>query len=446
MAALVDALAVPAEAPRTTRRGRHDLLALLPGLLLATLLTAWRFDAKPMWRDEWYTLGTADRPLADVLSLVSRSPDVGLAGYHSTVHAWLLLGDGSACPARSGRWCWSPPRRRWPVAPGTLHPIAGLPAVVGMLGAAFLRPGAASRREIVAVALPAAVTGSVLVGAALVVAAAQSSGPPPTAGDLPLLLTSLTGGWWLAAGTLVAATAGTLALRRPRRGAAGRVAGPTTLPAGARWPGDAPVLLGCLLVPLAVVAAMGLTSWFYALRYVSAATVPARAVPRAGRALHHRAGRALSATAVVAALVPLLVAAGAVRTSPYFMDDPRSAALALAAQHRPGDAVVCDGTTSRGLTYAYLPPGAHVRDTLLAATPLEAGTVYGRDLAGARARSALARHDRPWITGTIGGSGTWNSPRTAAAWERGRVRVEHRAFGHWWLELWALPTDAQRAR
>lgn len=393
MTALVGTPAVPTNTPRTPGRGRLDLLALLPGLLLATALTAWRFDAKPMWRDEWYTLGTADRPLLDVLHLVSGSQDVGLAGYYSAVHAWLLLGDGTAwlrlpsavgtlvlvaatvavARRQAGRAAgvvagllaavapevvahaqearpyplvlagvactlWSllryrerpGPGRAWTVAlvavvPGTLHPIAGLPAVVGMLGAASLRPGLASRREIVAVALPAAVTGSVLVGAALVVAAGQSSGPPPTADDLPLLLTSLTGGRWLAAGTLVAATAGALALRRP------------------------------------------------------------------------------------------------------------------------GDAVVFDGTTSRGLTYAYLPPGTHVRDTLLAATPLEAGTIYGRDLAGAGARSALAAHDRLWVTGTIGGSGTWNSPRAAAAWERGRVRAEHSTFGRWWLELWVLPALQGRA-
>ena len=92
------------------------LAAVLPGVALSTVLTAWHYDSKPMWRDEWFTYGTAGRTLPQMAHLLS-SDDGGLAGFYLVMHAWMSLGDSLA-------WV------RLPAALATVA-IAALTALVG---------------------------------------------------------------------------------------------------------------------------------------------------------------------------------------------------------------------------------------------------------------------------------------------------------------------------
>jgi mannosyltransferase len=67
---------------------------LLP-CLLATGTTAWRYDAKPLWRDEFYTLATAVRSWSVMLHGL-RVTDAGLGPWYLLVHPWVQVSQAGA--------------------------------------------------------------------------------------------------------------------------------------------------------------------------------------------------------------------------------------------------------------------------------------------------------------------------------------------------------------
>ncbi|NAZ88678.1 hypothetical protein GTR00_21675, partial [Kineococcus sp. T90] len=67
---------------------------LLPALV-ALATTAWRYDAKPLWRDEVYTLVTAGRPWPVMLRGL-RVTDAGMGPWYALVHPWVRLSTDEA--------------------------------------------------------------------------------------------------------------------------------------------------------------------------------------------------------------------------------------------------------------------------------------------------------------------------------------------------------------
>lgn len=473
---------------------RHGTLAAIaPGVALATALTAWDYSSKPLWRDELYTLDTARRSFPGMVAVVRHSPDVALVGYYALVHLWLLLGTsswwlrlpdaaatvvavgvvallgrrvgGTAVGVVAGllaaalpavvvhaqearpyplvlaataltvlamlRYRERPDRgRAWTLAlvaaaPGCLHPIVGLPAVVGVFAATLLLPGRASRAGVVLTSSLAAVGGGTLVVLGARVAAQGGAAPPVSLDRLAHLPPSLVGAGWVGVAVWLAAVAGAVALHRMR---ARTQAGPL------------PVLLGALVAPFAVVGGMGLAGSFFEPRYVSAATVPlallaAAGLVRAAASLPRPGSAAVPVVATVAVLVALVVPAAVLRQVPYYEDDPRAAARSLARQLRPGDAVVFDGVTARGLTERYVPVGTSLPDTLLARGPLVSHSISGVDVPAAAQRGLLATHDRVWVVSSAH-DGAWNDLARVRRLTAGRTEVEQQDDGGWRVGLW----------
>ncbi|CAA9435591.1 MAG: hypothetical protein AVDCRST_MAG35-2902, partial [uncultured Quadrisphaera sp.] len=92
------------------RRSPAGTAAVLVPVVLAVALTAWRYDAKPLWRDEVYTLTTAGRGFAEMLELLAVR-DAGLVGYYALMNPWLALGEAPA-------WMRLPGALATPVAVG----------------------------------------------------------------------------------------------------------------------------------------------------------------------------------------------------------------------------------------------------------------------------------------------------------------------------------------
>lgn len=402
-----------------TLRGR--LLAAWPILvpaLVALVSTAWRYDAKPLWRDEVYTLVTAGRPLADMAALLEKS-DAGLSFYYLLMHAWL--------------------------GPSTADWWVRLPSALATVAAVLLTAAVARRVGGDAVALLA---GVLLALSPTVVLHAQEARP------YPLVLAALAGtallalrsaelprrGQWLGLAVLGAVTVGlhplvalpavagifaTLWLRpgRARRlhvvaaaapaavlglalVAAGFVQAAESPPAvsspwklltfwklfgSTPWPGvvvavlavvgvaslatrrsyrrrEALVLGAWALLPLGAVSYLGLSGSYFNARYASAAA-PALAVlaavgvvalaslaARRGVGAERRARAVAVAAALVVAGVVMVPGVVHVRERAYDFDDAPTAAAQLAAQSAPGDAVVYAGGVSRPLVQRYAWP------------------------------------------------------------------------------------------
>lgn len=475
---------------------------VLAPTLLAAALTAWRYDTKPLWRDEVYTLTTAGRDLPDMVGLLL-SRDAGLSVYYTLVHAWLLVstdpawvrlpsalaavaavaltaalgrrvgGDAVALLAGTAvalspalvvhaqearpyplvlaatvatallalHVARAPQRARWfalstvgALAVG-LHPLVAVPAVAGIFGALWSRPGRASRRQVVRAAAPAAALGALLV----LVGAAQAVASPPA--RMPLW--KLTTYWRLFAdqprpGVVIGvlAVVGAFALLRRRREV---------------------LLLGAWAVlPLLAVAVLGLSGGYFNSRYATAA-VPAVAVlaatgvsktvtawsARDRRGLDTSARPVLVAAVVVALVFALAPSAVAFRRAPYSFDDAPAAAAQLAAQDAPGDAVVFVGAVARPLVERYLPPGelssGSLDDALLSPGDTRTDTLGGGDVPAADRRGALARYARVWVVGTrsvAAGDLSRRSPTTRAAMA-GRTMLSRTDHGHVRVELWA---------
>ena len=475
-------------------------LVIAPGMLLATVLTALNYSSKPLWRDEWYTLSTADRPLLGMLEII-KGPDVGLAGFYSAMHLWLSLGDA----------IW------WLRLPSALATVA-LSVVAALLARRLAGAPAGFLAGLLVAALPPVFTH------------AQEARAYP----LVLLTTTLTAllvlryrdsptpqrGWWLAAAAVTpgclhpivglpavaglflgavlapgrarrsrlvalsapAAVGGLLLIaagfRQQREGSTPEPAAladlarlPLTL-AGPVWlalllwgsavaglvflahqgaparDGRSWLVLTCwLAAPLVVVSGMGLAGSYFRDRYVSDAA-PALAVLVACALAHLLSAgpsrlRVVAVVAVTAAvLVPGIVTAVDFRSQSYDADDPRSAAASLALAARPGDAVVYVGTTARGLTTYYLrkeAPGEDVPDdVLMSATPLESQSLTGREVPADERTKTLSEHQRVWVVGATV-SGKIPDPEKVADVTQGRRMVRQEDHGGFRTQLWMLP-------
>lgn len=493
----------PAAASWWRTAGSGPLPVLAP-TLLALALTVWRYDTKPLWRDEVYTLTTAGRDLPDMFVLLFVR-DAGLSVYYVLMHAWLLVSTapawmrlpsaiaavaavaltaalgrrigGNAVALLAGtavalsqalvvhaqearpyplvlasttatallalRAAEAPSRGRWvalsvigALAVG-LHPLVALPAVAGILGALWLRPGLASRPQVARAAAPAAVLGVLLV----LVGSAQAIASPPARMPLWKLGTF----WKLFAdvpapglAVIALAVVGALALRRHRR--------------------ELVVLGAWAVLPLVSVSVLGLVGGYFNSRYATAA-VPALAVlaavgaratiaPGLARLRPGARGgaRAVAVSVLVlAAVASLAPSALAFREEPYSFDDAPAAAAQLAAQDRRGDAVVFVGAVARPLVERYLPPGelssGSLHDALLALDNADADTLGGEDVPAAQRRADLARSSRVWVVGTTAvasGDLSRTSTVTEAAMA-GRAMLSRTDHGHVRVELWAAP-------
>ncbi len=82
-------------ARRSGRYASDVASAVLPGALLALALSAWRFSAVPLWRDEWITWSVVVRPWGSMVALLSER-DGGLWPFYAAMHAWMLVDDSVA--------------------------------------------------------------------------------------------------------------------------------------------------------------------------------------------------------------------------------------------------------------------------------------------------------------------------------------------------------------
>lgn len=491
---------VPAPARQTVGRRRHRrgadaAAAVLPGLVLATALTAWHWSSKPLWRDEWITWSITVRPWGSMVELLSER-DGGLWPFYALMHAWMRVDDsaswmrvpsgvatvlavvvtalvarrlaGPLAGALSGvvlavlpavvahaqqaraypevmaaaaltallalRYREAPTTRRGvALAAGAaltvvIHPLPGTPAVVGVMAAVVIAPGAASRWRLLLAGAPATAAAAVLVAVG-----ARETG---------LVLTAQPGGWdTVARFRLVLASEGwTLAV-------IGVLAVAGLLAAWRRERGPALLLTAWALTPPLVLAALVAAGSFSTRRYLVAA-LPAVAVLVAvgalalAAAIGSAAGGAATGkhTVVAVALVAVVVAglapyAAAKRTAPYAGDDPRSAARHLQAHQRPGDVAVYAGPFARGLTAFSTPPVAALPDPLLARDRLASDTVDGVEIPPDRQRAAAAGAPRLWVVATRDGralEGQATIDRVTA----GRTRVEQRRFGGVVVQRW----------
>ncbi len=322
--------------------------------------------------------------------------------------------------------------RAWALAlvaavPGFLHPIVGLPVVVGLFAAALLRPGRASRAGVVLTSLPAAVGGGALVLLGAQAAAGQDSAARQSLTQLLDLASVLVGAWWLTALLWAAAVVGLVAAHRGR----------SRLEAA----GAFPVLLGALVAPFVVVCALGLAGSFSEPRYVSAATIPLSVLAAVGLvAASSRLPRALSTLALGATtlgvVLALVVPVVSLRQAPFFGDDPRSGTLSLARHLEPGDAVAFNGGTARGLTDLYLPAGTTVEDTLLVRSPVASSTIWGIDAPEDAWPRLLGPHRRLWVVSMSRSGYPWNEDPRVARLTAGRSMMMKESYGNWHLTLW----------
>ncbi|MGQ7296177.1 glycosyltransferase family 39 protein [Quadrisphaera sp. KR29] len=414
-----------------TRRARwRDASGWLPVLLpalLAAALTAYRYDAKPLWRDEVYTLSTAGRGVGDMMGLLSER-DAGLVGYYLVMHPWLAVSEASwwirlpgavatvvlvalvAVLARrfAGPWgalvagtlaalapavyVHGQEARPYPMAltavvvtvllllrathrpRAWLWPLTGAVALLAValhplvtlpsVGAAFFAVWLRpGRASRWALVLTALPAG--LAGAALVVAGSlQAAARPPAPATLPEYFT-----FWRLASDVPWLGWPLLALA---------VVGAAVLARRARRgePGARHALVPVLWAPVPVLAitVLGLTGGYFNARYASAAVPPAAvlaavaltAAPAAARrAARGRRWAGWAAVAAVVALLGALAPGGlAYRAQRAGFDDPQGAARQIAAQAQPGDAVVYVGNVVRPMLEAYYPPGLAGGDRL----------------------------------------------------------------------------------
>ena len=488
----------PSGAPRSPLLARRGLLAR-PGLavglpvLLAAVLTAWRYDAKPLWRDEVYTLTTSSRGLGEMFQLLAER-DAGLVGFYTLMHGWLQLdsstawlrllsalatvaavGLGAALGRRVGgaavgllsglllavvpavvthgqeprpyplvlvsttatallllRSTEAPSRWRWVALSG----VAVLPGVLHPLvglpaaGALFLAAWALPARASRRAVVLAGLPAA-LLGTALVAVGflQQVESPPAPATPEEFFTFWRIVGWGVPSGLVVFALA--------------VVGARVLLPRR-----EAVLLIGWAVVPVLAVTALGLSGSYFNARYASAA-VPAIAVLAAAGIVHLRRavprwGAVAAPLAAAAVLVAGLVGAGEYRSKAHDFDDPVGAARALVVGAEPGDAVVYVGPVARPLVRGYLPSedlGGRLDDALLVAEPEDSVTLGGRELPGREKEAALAPYRRVWVVGTVATAtedlarGSWSAEAAMA----GRSMVSREDHGALRVELWAGP-------
>lgn len=483
--------------PPAAVRRREGLLVVLPGVLLAALLTGWNYSSKPMWRDEWYTYGTVERSFDGMVHLLSHT-DGGLAGFYLLMHVWML-------PDASVAWM------RLPAALCTVL-VAALTALVGrrvggtavgvvsgvvvtMIPAVFSHAQEARAYPLVLAAVTATGLAALRYGerpstgrwgalAALGFLAAALHplpGTPAVAGIfIGLLAQPGAAPRWriVMAGVPAALVSAALIVVGYTQvdvtsvGNSGSIRQAFTvrylmtssyalllvmlalsaLAAVVLWRRRArlAVLVGWVVAPVGSLVGLITLGSFFQTRYASAvapaaavliavglvavATLAARAVPLGHGALASRAATVVVTLALVAFLTPTVVQ---VRTRPFSADDPRSATAALTAGYRSGDAVVYASPTARGLTCFYSPPGERLADPLLVRSPLASNSVDGAEVQNSQVGSATSAFERVWVAGTTSGpTSPWYDQRRIDLATAGRPLVESRSFGEYRLQLW----------
>lgn len=505
MTALLDDPPLPRAA---TGRSRRDLrsrwLPVLLPALLAAALTAFRYDAKPFWRDEVYTLSTAGRGVGDMMGLLSER-DAGLVGYYLLMHPWLAVSEAS----------W------WIRLPGAVATVV-LVALTAVLARRFAGPwGALVAGAVTALApavylhgqearpYPMALTCVVLTVLLLLRSTHRPRAwlwPALAAVALlavllhPLVTLPSVGAaffavwlrpgrarrWALVASALPAGLVGVGLVAAGSLQAAERPPAPATLPEfftfwrlasdvpQLGWPVLALAVVGAVLVlrrrtrhalvlvlwapmPVLAITTLGLMGGYFNQRYASAAlpaiavlaAVALTALPAGARRLARgRRWAGWVASAAVVALLACLVPAGVhFRQARAGFDDPAGAAEQIAAQAQPGDAVVYVGNVVRPMVEAYYPPGLagsdRLADPLLVASPEDSDTLGGLEIRRVGDKvDALAPHPRVWLVGSVA-TATDDLGRTtgnARAVMDGRRLVS--STDHNWLrvELWETPT------
>ncbi len=478
---------------------RGPTVAVLVPVLLAVALTAWRYDAKPLWRDEIYTLVTAGRSLPDVLDLLAVR-DAGLVVYYALMNPWLAVGDSAAwlrlpsavatpvavglCAALGRRVGGSatalvagvlaalapgivvhaqearpyplvlaatsltallllrategPSRARWVVLAGVAVLAGALHPLVALPAVAGLFAAAWWRPgRARRRAVVAAGLPAALVGLALVVVGYQQSVASPPAPATPAEYLTF---WRIMAsspviGVVVLALVVVGAVSLRRR----------------RRPREVLLLLAWAATPVAAVTVLGLSGSYFNARYATA-SVPALCVLAAlgaaavvARLVRRRSwGVAVVLLAVVAVQAPPALAQ---RAAAYSFDDAPGAAAEVAAGARPGDVVVYAGPVARPLVSRYLPPGLvgeRLDDVLLVASPEQSDTLGGGEVPARDRAELLAGYPRVWLVGTRATATndlarrSWSA--TAVATERDLLsRHDH---GYLRVELWASGAGA----
>lgn len=321
-------------------------------------------------------------------------------------------------------------RRAWVFAvvatlPGLLHPIVGLPAVVGMALALLIAPGHAARRTVVLTTVPAAVAGLSLVAVGL-----RQTGGSPSNVELDQLIRLplvVAGAWWASLVLGVLIVLGATAVHH--------------FPHRREEDGAGLLIVAWLLMPFVAVIALSLAGSYFQTRYVSAsapaaAVLAAAGLQRAFALLRPIARATVTGAVLIAFTTPLVVSTIHLRDHPYVSDDPRSAAQALASQWRAADAVVFAGTTARGLTQMYLPAAIHLDDPLLTTSARESNSIAGRELDGAARTAALTDYLRVWVVHTPLARG--GRPLTAELIGLGNdySKVSQEDFGGFEVSLW----------
>ncbi|MCI2237121.1 hypothetical protein MO973_40120 [Paenibacillus sp. TRM 82003] len=482
------------------RRGqeRGGPWAWLVPTAVAIAVTAWRYDAKPLWRDEVYTLATAERDWAVMLRGL-RVTDAGMGPWYALVHpwvqvsrdeAWLRLPGAAATVLAAALVGLTAARVLRAGSPGGARTVAGVvagtafaltpvvvdhsqearpyPVVLACVAATaygVLRDREAPRRRWLALwvagsVLAAAlhvITGAPAVAALLAVALAlpgSASRRRVLLGSLPaaaVTLAMLAVGFSQAPGRIAddfPLLRQTLRLSSAYAGGALAVLALTALClAGVvHLRRDRAVLLLLLAwaaAPVAALAASAAGGQLFAQRY-AAATAPALAVlAGAGAgALARRLGTG-SARAAVAVLAAGAIALGQAahlvqaRQRPYVSEDVPAAAAVLAERARPGDAVVLLGNTTRPHLRYYLPDGTPLDDALLARDTDVSVSIGGDDLPDDQRAAALAGHERVWLVGVLLDA-PWEE--VFASWvepaRTGRTMTLDAEFGQVRVELW----------
>lgn len=467
----------PARTPAPSRVGPG--LAITVSALLALALTAWRYDAKPLWRDEVYTLSTAGRPLTQMFELLV-GRDAGLSVYYVLMHGWLLVshdeawmrlpsaiaavaavalsatlarrigGDGVALVAGTTtalsqalithaqearpytlviaattatallalESAQTPSRRRWIALSAAGALAVGLHPLVALPAVAGIFAAVWLRpgRAARHQVIRAGAPAAALGIVLVLIGSAQAVINPPA--RMPL--------WKLA-------TFWKLFAETPLPGAALAVLAVVGAIALRRRPLELVLLGAWAVLPLIAVCALGLIGGYFNFRYASAALPAAAVLAATGATTMTRTalarwrptspGGAAGLAAAVVALAAVLAlgpSAVAYRLQPYYFDDAPAAAAQLAAASRRGDAVVFVGSVTRPMLERYLPPGeltsGRLDDALLAPGSTGADTRGGLEVPDAQRRAALARYTRVWVVGTTAvASGDLKRDSTAAA-------------------------------
>ena len=494
--------------PAGARRGRlpRSVAAAwwwaLP-VAVALAATAWRYDAKPLWRDEIYTLATAVREPAVMLRGL-RVTDAGLGPWYALVHpwvqvsqsaAWLRLPGAVAAVVAVGLVAGCARRLRGPVGGAAAGVGAGLcaallpvlvehsqearpyPVVVlcvtaaayGLLrdrerprgrwlllwvgastaaAALHVLSGAPACAALVAVVLlrPAAARRRrVLLGAVplvlvtLAMVAVGFGQAPNRIGDDFPVLSRTLGLWHSVAGGTVALVVLAVLCGAGLLARSGR--------AGGRGRFAALFTAAWVAAPVAANAGSALGGQLFEPRYATAAA-PGVAVlcglgvaAVAGRGSARRALAAgLAAALLLVAQVPHLAE---VRRQPYVVDDMPSAARDLAARARPGDAVVYLGNTTRPMARLHLPPGLGLDDVLLRRDTPVSVSIGGDEVPDGERAAVLAGRSRVWLVG-IRLNDPWEVvfPASSAAVRTGRSLRFDAEHGQVRVQLWARPGTA----